>query len=143
MFFSRFVELTLPSFLMITSTISVFSQSVAQQSIAWHATTILEKHSDETVQTEVEIKTFGSNTVELHYPNETLIFNIQAVVGAWQDPATNGTLTYRVDYQGTTLGKFILTRSGDNISIEADFTEGNEYGLHQVFNVASFQPVQP
>jgi hypothetical protein len=114
------------------------AQDISQQTISWHCDQLVEKHSNETVSIAVEIKTITSQTIELKYPNQTLTFSIESVDGIWSDAAQNGSLLYHVRHEGVSPGEITVKRVSGNASIEIDFTLENEYGLHQVFDVSTF-----
>jgi hypothetical protein len=113
------------------------AQNISNQSITWTSSSLLEKHSNENVPINVEIRTIQSDRVEVEYPNEVLAFTIDSIEGQWADPAVNGELIYHVKSGGVSPGKITIRRNG-NLTIDVDFTEANDYGLHQVFNVSGF-----
>jgi hypothetical protein len=112
--------------------------NITNQTIIWHADQVLEKHSGETVQQAIDIKTVSTETIGLSYPNQVLVFTIDSVQGSWESPDVDGALVYNVRYENTAAGKVKVTREVGSIQIEIDFTEANAYGLHQVFMVSTF-----
>jgi|GEM_PF-4944703 len=110
--------------------------NAASQSLVWHSNQLQEKHSGETVNVAVDIKT-TTETIQLLYPNEMITFEIQSIEGEWQDVSADGQLLYSVLHNDTSFGEVTIQRSSGNLWIEVDFTENNQHGLHQVFEINS------
>jgi hypothetical protein len=117
--------------------ITLHAQGVSADTITWGSNSLVEKHSNENVVISTSIKTFPHDRVEIQYPNETLSFSVVSVSGAWTDPAENGQIIFHVKSGGIAPGKVTIKRQG-SISIDVDFTEANDYGLHHVFSVSQF-----
>jgi hypothetical protein len=116
---------------------NLWAQGVRDSVITWNSSSLVEKHSNETVALEVQVKTVQSERIELHFPNQTIQFTIDSISGEWADPSSDGELVYTVKFDGTIAGTVTLKRE-TNATVEVDFTAANPLGMHQVFAISNY-----
>lgn len=63
---------------------------------------------------------------------------IKEVKGQWKNITTKGSIEYTVDMRGT-IGKIILARDGDWITLKMDFKRGEGRDLNYEFIISTFE----
>jgi hypothetical protein len=126
-------------FLLLIITGTVFAQSITSRDITWLSAKSVELRSSVDLNQNCKLITRSNKQVD-YILNETstLTFVISGIDGTWSDPNTNGSLTYRVKYQGRP-GKIIIQRTDSNITATIDFTESAADALKQRILITSFQ----
>lgn len=125
--------------LLLLATGTAFCQSITNREITWHTAKSLELHSNVELNQSGKIITRANRQIDYVVDeNNTLSFAITGIVGSWNDLNTNGSLTYKVKYQGRP-GKIVLEKSASGITITIDFTEAAPEAMKQKILIDSFE----